>query len=56
MKRVFGKGRAFIVFTAFVCALSAFLGACNLFGPKEHTHEFSNYVYNNDAACLNDGK
>ncbi len=55
MKRVFGKGRAFIVFTAFVCALSVFLGACNLFGPKEHTHEFSNYVYNNDATCLNDG-
>lgn len=55
MKRVFGKGRAFIVFTAFVCALSVFLGACNLFGTKEHTHEFSNYVYNNDATCLNDG-
>ena len=55
MKRVCGEGRAFIVFTAFVCALSVFLGACNLFGPKEHTHEFSNYVYNNDATCLNDG-
>ena len=54
MKKKFRLSRIFMSLAAFACALSLFLSGCNLFSQK-HEHKFVNYVYNDDATCLNDG-